>query len=439
MTALASPGTCRPCSKSELAYNAMPYTQTVITDNYNVYCGPQSTISEHAPLTFEIPGSEADFTDLSNTFLKLRLKVTTAAGEDVTDANAPALSLSNNVLNTLFSQVDVTLNDTLVSQSSNLHGYRAYVENLLSYTSLAKKSFLKVEGFCPDTAGHFDNPAQNGGHAERRKWITDGKELELLGRIHSDLFHTDLLIPNGVTIKLTLTPAKTTFVLTSHDAQPPDFALQITHASLEVRKVKLAPKEQLRIEQALVKTGLQLPLTHSTVKSFAIPSGVSQFDIENLVSGQIPSRILLGLVSDEALNGTLSKNPFKFDHYDLNFLALHVGGRQLPARPLQPDFGKGEFLDCYTTLFSNLGGYGASNHDLTTADYIGGNTLYCFNLTPDGGDGVSHLSPRTAGQVRASLHFARNLPSTAALFVYCQYDNILTIDRYRNVVFDFAS
>ena len=439
MSALVPQSPCRPCSKSELAYNEMPYTQTVITDCYNVYCGPQSAISEHAPLTFEIPGSEADFTDLSNTFLKLRIKVTTANGDPITDENAPTLSLSNNALNTLFSQVDVTLNDTLISQSSNLHGYRAYVENLLSYNSLTKNGFLQMEGFCTDIAGSFDNPTANTGHAERRKWIKDGTELELLGRIHSDLFNTELLIPNGITIKITLTPAKTNFVLTSYDEAPPAFKITITHAGLEVRKVKLAPKEQLRIEHMLTKSGLQLPLTHSTVKSFAIPSGVSQFDIENLVSGQIPSRIVMGLVSDEALNGALNKNPFKFDHFDLNFLALDIGGRQLPARPLQPNYTKGEFLDCYSTLFNNLTGYGESSHDLTKDDYVGGNTFYCFNLTPDGSDGITHLSPRTSGQVRASLHFAKNLPATVALFVYCQFDNVLSVDRYRNVVFDFAS
>ena len=136
---------CRPGSKSELAYNEMPYTQTAIIDSYNIYCGPQSTIAEHAPLSFEIPGSEADFTDLSNTFLKLRIKVTTADGEPINDTNAPKLTLSNNVLNTLFSQVDISLNDTLVSQSSNLHGYRAYIENLLSYNSHAKDGFLQMD------------------------------------------------------------------------------------------------------------------------------------------------------------------------------------------------------------------------------------------------------------------------------------------------------
>jgi hypothetical protein len=46
----------------------------------------------------------------------------------------------NNFLHSLFSQVDVSLNGVLITNSSNTYGYRAYIENLLSYGSLAKKS-----------------------------------------------------------------------------------------------------------------------------------------------------------------------------------------------------------------------------------------------------------------------------------------------------------
>jgi len=60
-----------------------------------------------------------------------------------------------------------------------------------------------------------------------------------------------------------------------------------------------------------------------------------------------------------------------------------------------------------------------------------------FDLTPDDSDGISYLSPRRLGTVKASLRFAQPLQKTVTLIAYAQYDNLLVIDRYRGVAFDY--
>ena len=52
----------------------------------------------------------------------------------------------NNWLHSLFSQVDVYLNDTLATSSSNTYPFRSYVETLLSYGAEAKKTQLTSQG-----------------------------------------------------------------------------------------------------------------------------------------------------------------------------------------------------------------------------------------------------------------------------------------------------
>jgi hypothetical protein len=52
--------------------------------------------------------------------------------------------------------------------------------------------------------------------------------------------------------------------------------------------------------------------------------------------GQLPKRLVIGCVDSDALNGTITKNPFDFKHYNITFVALNVDGRQIPAKPLQP-------------------------------------------------------------------------------------------------------
>jgi hypothetical protein len=57
-----------------------------------------------------------------------------------------------------------------------------------------------------------------------------------------------------------------------------------------------------------------------------------------------------------ALNGAIGKNPFDFKHYKINFVALNVDGRQIPTKPLQPDFENNCYIRSYMGLY-RLTGY----------------------------------------------------------------------------------
>ena len=69
------------------------------------------------PIEFFIPGSGDDYLDLANTMLHVQAKVTRANGNNL-DAAEPVVPV-NNWLQSLFSQVDLYLNGTLVTASSN--------------------------------------------------------------------------------------------------------------------------------------------------------------------------------------------------------------------------------------------------------------------------------------------------------------------------------
>ena len=56
---------------------------------------------------------------------------------------------------------------------------------------------------------------------------------------------------------------------------------------------------------------------------------------ENLFLGQLPKRVVIGLVNNIAFSGNEAENPFNFKHFDIDFLALYVDGLQVPSNPLQ--------------------------------------------------------------------------------------------------------
>ncbi|KAL0147867.1 hypothetical protein M9458_056826 [Cirrhinus mrigala] len=119
------------CIKSELDLFTVPLTQTAIEKNAYIEVPPLSAISDTAPLVFFIAGTGEDYIDLNNTLLFLRVKITNPNGTDIADG-APVGHI-NYAGATIFPQVDVSLGDRLISQSTNAHPYRCLIECLLNY------------------------------------------------------------------------------------------------------------------------------------------------------------------------------------------------------------------------------------------------------------------------------------------------------------------
>lgn len=175
------------CVKSELELFHLPGTQTVIQSGQWIEFHPLSNIFDGGPVEFHVSGSGDDYIDLSQTQLYVKAKIlkndNTAMGKD--DVIGPV----NLFLHSLFSQVDVALNDRLVSNSSNTYPYRAYLETLLNYGHDSKTSQLTSELFYKDSED---------GLQKRSKFFKESESVDMIGRIHSDLFHQDRLLLNLV-------------------------------------------------------------------------------------------------------------------------------------------------------------------------------------------------------------------------------------------------
>ena len=59
-------------------------------------------------------------------------------------------------------------------------------------------------------------------------------------------------------------------------------------------------------------------------KALTIPEHYLDVSHEKLFSGQLPTRIVIALVSNSALDGRLTANPLNLRHFDLSEIALSV-------------------------------------------------------------------------------------------------------------------
>jgi len=186
------------CLVSELDLFSLPDTQTSIENSSYVEYNPISTLSDSAPIEFYVSGQGSVYIDLTRSKLYVKAEITLQNGNAIT--NQHHVGPVNNFLHSLFSEVDVRMNDTLVSTTNNTYPYRAYLETLLSYGQNAKTSQLTSQLYYKDKAGamHHTNPHEvlaNPGLKARHAFFEDGGVVEMLGRIHSDLFFQDKLIP----------------------------------------------------------------------------------------------------------------------------------------------------------------------------------------------------------------------------------------------------
>ena len=142
--------TCFRCPRLKPVWK----TQTSFTEYH-----PVSVLTSTGPIEFTISAENSNYIDLANTrsFLYVRASVTTSNGADL--AKTAEIAPECNFLHTLWSQVDVYLNSSLVTQSNKNYPYRAYIENLLSFGQEVKNSQLSALLWHRHTSGHFDSCA----------------------------------------------------------------------------------------------------------------------------------------------------------------------------------------------------------------------------------------------------------------------------------------
>lgn len=428
------------CSKSELDLFTVPPTNISMERGIVTEYIPISSIGDNSPIEFNIPGGE-DYIDLGRTFLYLKVKLYDAKENKVLAAGAKVGPV-NLWLHSLFSQVDVKLNDKLVTNSINTYAYKAYYETLLSYGTDAKDTRLSSEMWYKDSEPfnevdpHRTEGEVNSGFAARGKATGRGKEVEMMGRLHCDIFQQDRYLLSGVDMNIKLIRAPEAFHLMA--AAGSGFKTIITEASLFVRKVRLNPTITLEHNTQLSQgMHVKYPVRRGVVTTFTIPRGNQSINKDGVVLGQLPRRLVVGLVTNKAFNGDLEVSPFQFEHFNLNYLSLYVDGDQYPSKPLTPNYDAGLYLRSYMSLFEGTGMMNADRgHGINRDAYKDGYVLYAFDLTPDMAEG-GHVDPIKHGSLRMDLHFKKALASTVNVVVYAEYDNVIQIDRARNIILDF--
>ena len=428
-------GSCE-CSKTELDVQAVPPTMTAMEEGEWIEHYPIAALNNSAPIEFIIPSQTEKWTDLNQSFLYLKVKVTKADGTNLEDDTST--SVVNNLLHSLFTSIDLYLNNKLVTSNSDTYPYRAYIEHLLSYNTSSKDTQLRAMSlWAEDTAGHMQANTHDGanvGLKTRRSRIHESRVCELAGRLHLDIALQEKYLPNGIEMRLRLNKTSNAF----HMFGQAEGKLHILQASMNVRTVQLLPVVANDLNREIAMHNMKIPIRRVEVKTFTIPVGLRSKIEDHLFQGQLPKRLIIGMVRNSHMNGEFTSNPFDFQHFGLTKLDVAVNGTSIHNKPFEPDFENGNYLQSYMSLYQATGALGQNRSmGISLEAYGAGYTLWGYDLTADQGCEEGQLHPIRTGNIRLELQFGANLANVINVIVYAEYDNQITINSLREVITDY--
>lgn len=399
---------------------------------------PQTAIDSKGPYVFNVEKNQYPI-GLKDIQLAVECKITKQNGDAL--ALAEKVGPVNNVLHTLFSQVEVMMGDTVVTYNHSLYGYQAYIEELLYADSSEQEGRLMMQGFIKDKAGtaaEGDPEAAAGantGLRDRRSLLFSLSEKALLvGRLHCDIFRQEKFLLEHVPLRITLHRADDTFCLMKAAANQDIYKITISDVTLMVPRVKIGEAMRRSIESSLNGNLLaHYNINRTVMQSHLIPNGSLNFSIPTLFRGRLPHTVVLAMVESDSRLPDDKKNPFIFEEHNLSTLILSRNnfpvnfnnGLNLSYAP-----GTG-YSTGYLNLLRNTGKMGGGSI-INHSDFRGGYNIFPFKVVPQT-DLYTDASALNDGVLDVKITFTTPTGSNIDLIVLAQFNGVITVDKNRQV------
>lgn len=452
--------------QDNLALFTVPPVETGIQDIYVKEFRPVGVVSGSSVLEFDVQNNSSDYIMLDKARINLSLKIINDEGKPIGEQDV--VSLINCPGGSIFRQVDLNLQQTLISSSIGTnYPYKVMFDLLLSCGVNDQLSWLSIGGYSKDTAGLLDDfdGSGNTGFIQRQEFTKNGKTGMFSCKLFLDITNQKRFILNGVPINIKLFPACDTFRLmyktyeetyegqfissipvSDVDLDPPAtkklkstpvrsskyYSVHISDASLSIPFVKIHPGLITQHNEMISKSPAIYPFERSDIKAFNIPINSYSWSMENLFQDSIPKKLVIAFVASTAYSGNNQRNPFKFHHFDLNYLNFQVNGQNAPAQPLQPNFDEKHAVRSYATLFESAPPWQKEASSISYLEYLAGYTIFVLDLEKS--KGQDFTNPVKKGNTSISVRFKKALPEPVTVLAYGTFDSLMNIDVARNVI-----
>ena len=400
-----------------------------------IECRPVNQITEDGSIDIHIKASGSQYLDLQRSRLYVKAKIVKEDGKALETADV--VTPVNLWLHSLWNQVDVFLQQKMVSSSGTNYAYKAYADVLLNYGGDAISTQLQTQLYYKDSAASMDQTTPtdtplNQGLIKRNKLAKASAFIDMVGPIYSDIFQMPRYLLNEVDVHVKLFQNKDSFRLMSSVAGK-KYKVVISEVILKAAMVGIHPDILKVHARALEDRPALYPFLKTEMKTFAVAKGQYSTHLDNIYQGRIPNRLILGMVSSDAYSGDLTKNPFNFKHYNFDFMCLYANGQSVPSKALQPKFSSNNYVEAYQTLFTGMeldgkdAGLGCDHYD-----YAKGYTLVVFDLSSEVTDAAVQTVHKQ-GNLQLEIRFASALPEAINVILYASFPGEIRIDQARTI------
>ena len=411
------------------------------------------------PIDFQIDPQE-DYVDLSRSYFESELRLQKAGGGNVVAAENTFLV--NNIAHSLFKQISVRLNNTLISPQTDTYHYKAYLETLLNFNRDDGETILKPQGWFNDvnwpnarTANQLDNATP---HADfealslkEQAFVRDmrsetakyagGVTRTLIMVPHIEVFHlSKLLIPQvQIGIQLYFNPVEL-WSLRYADA----IAFRLNPEDVKVKlylcQIRLNPSVYRELMSDMTKKIVSYPTVRSEIRTYNIARNTLHYEINNPFQNRLPNMVIVGLVTSTAFNGAVGENPFSFRQFNLVSIKQVVRGETYPYEPLVMICNNGsKDMRGYRQFLQATGSLCKSRGNMVQADDWGNGkncTLFVFENAANGCLNSPVLNPKLSGELRLVLAFGADQGANVTAIVYGEFENLLEINPVKAVQYD---
>ena len=221
--------------------------------NFHEILYPLNYTSKQGPWQYHSPQDDKHFIDLNTLTWNGKIRVINKK-----DPNSPVItanqtkditcSVVNNFIHSTVSKITYQLNDFQMGDSApKSYSYRAYMDNLLSFSKGAKEQSLKYHGFEQDTPGSFDDVDKlqasnnNDGFKKRSELFCTANLFHFSIKLRIDLANIDQFLQPGVQLRFEIERNSDAFALLSDVGDDATFEFEMKDSTIEFDKMIPTP------------------------------------------------------------------------------------------------------------------------------------------------------------------------------------------------------
>src|SRR5271163_3484647 len=423
--------------KSELSiFDPLPYQVSHIKGDWIKHepenqCYGTNTAT---PIIIKFDRTPGLYLDLKNSFLDVVVCIESTEGGSLIETKKVAFV--NFALHSIFKDVSFSINNTKVEGENQQYSHKSYIYALLNTSEESKKFQMQSAGWIGDHAGEFD-VVTNKGYLARLKWL-ETRDLYLAGPLYLDVWMQGQYLTDQCNVILKFTRQPPEFYLQHFSATPiPNLKINIKRVHLWMRKVQVSPSVLMGHQTGLTSMNARINYNSHKIFTYFLEKGQLNYSNSDCCPGIYPKLILAMFVKTASYNGDLKTTPYNFRHCYVVSIGLKVNGQFTPSEPYTTDFDAGDVRREYMMMILGTGhaGFEVDNSGIYLGDFVAGNTIFTFNLSPDlylSG----HGEPARISNIGIDIRYKTAPTENHTLLLFCRYDTKIEMTQLGNVVLD---